>query len=111
MNDFFSNAYQLKQRVMFLSARLFDWGIWLLQGLVRIRSWFPLEAIPALPGTTHLNRVWIRPAVNRYGISLFDLIPRPVCNSRDVLETKDRFFPKGRTFLSERKYHATSGVA
>lgn len=27
INDFFSNAYELKQRVMFLSPCLFDWDI------------------------------------------------------------------------------------
>lgn len=114
MNYFFSSAYQLQQRVMVLSPCSFDWGyksIWLLQGLVGIRSRFPLEAMPALPGTTHLGRVWISPVVNRSGISLFDLIPGQVCNSRDAaLETKGRFFPKGRKLLAGRKYQAVSNL-
>ena len=98
-----------------LSPSSFDWGynsIWLLPGLVRIRSWFPLEAIPALPGTVQLRKVWIRPVVNRSGISLFDLIARQVCNSRDAaLETKGSFFPKGRKLLSGRKYQAVSNLS
>lgn len=87
-------------------------SIWFLWSLVGITSWFALEAIPSLPGSTHRGRVWIRPAVKRSGISLFDLIPRPVCNRRNAaLETKGRFFPKGRKLLSGRKYQAVSNLS
>lgn len=97
-----------------MSPCSFGWGCnstWLLQGLAEIRRWFPLEAIPALPGTTHLSRVWVSPVVTRSGISLFDLMPRQVCNSRDAaLETKGRFFPKGRKLSSGKKYQTVSNL-
>lgn len=102
---------------MVLPPSSFDWGynsIWLLRGSVGLMSWFPLEAIPALAGTSHLGTVWIRPVVYRSGISLFDLIPRQACNSRETkgkFETQGRFFPKGRKLLSGRKYQAVSNLS
>lgn len=78
---------------------------------LRIMSWFPLEAIPAL-GSTHTGGFRIRPVVNRFVISLSELLPWQVCNSIDaVLETKSRFFPEGRKFASGRKYWAVSNLS